>query len=164
MSARRTDQSFPHWSCAASATLLEFGSRHDDRDLGKDRVMKLTHLALWTADLEGSASFWSEYFDASVGDRYVSKNRPGFMSRFVTLPADDVRIELMEGPWVGPFAGEVCGWAHVAYSVGSAKSVDELAERFRRDGLLVSPPRRTGDGYYEAVVRSPEGVLIEIVE
>ena len=28
---------------------------------------------------------------------------------------------------------------------------------------LVSGPRRTGDGYFEAVVRSPEGALIEIV-
>jgi lactoylglutathione lyase len=49
-------------------------------------------------------------------------------------------------------------------SVGSKSQVDTFADRFRRDGLLVSDPRKTGDGYYEAVVRSPEGVLIEIVE
>ncbi|MEM7643791.1 MAG: VOC family protein [Pseudomonadota bacterium] len=126
--------------------------------------MKLSHIALWTADLEEAAAFWSTYFDARIGERYVSANRPGFVSRFLTLPDSDIRIELMEGPWVGPAQGEICGWAHIAYSVGSTEAVDKLADRFGRAGLLVSPPRRTGDGYYEAVVRSPEGVMIEIVE
>ena len=126
--------------------------------------MKLTHLALWTSDLERSSDFWRKYFAADIGERYASKNRPGFVSRFVKLPNNDVTIELMEGPWVRAYPGEVCGWAHVAYSVGSMESVDEIAERFRVDDLLVSAPRRTGDGYYEAVVRTPEGILIEIVE
>ena len=29
-------------------------------------------------------------------------------------------------------------------------------------GLLASPPRWTGDGFYEAVTSDPEGNLIEI--
>ena len=33
---------------------------------------------------------------------------------------------------------------------------------FEETGLLLSPPRRTGDGFYEAVVRTPEGILVEI--
>ncbi len=127
-------------------------------------MMKLTHIALWTTDLEAAARFWRDYFDADVGNRYDSRNRPGFASRFVTLPGEAVRIELMEGPWVTPHPGEAAGWAHIAYSAGSADAVDALAERFDRDGLLVSKPRTTGDGYYEAVVRSPDGTLIEIVE
>ena len=126
--------------------------------------MKLAHIALWTSDLETAARFWSDYFSAEIGGRYDSRNRPGFRSRFIRLPGTDIRIELMEGPWVTPHPGEACGWAHIALSVGSAAAVDDTAERFRRDGLLVSAPRRTGDGYYEAVVRSPEGILIEIVE
>lgn len=126
--------------------------------------MKLTHVALWTQDLEAAVVFWRDYFDVEVGDRYDSKNRPGFASRFVRLPGSDVRIEIMEGPWVKPHPGETCGWGHVAFSVGSTERVDAIAERFRRDGLLVSPPRRTGDGYYEAVVRATDDTLIEIVE
>ena len=125
--------------------------------------MKLTHLAIWTRDLERSADFWRNHFGADVGDKYVSQNRKGFASRFVKLPENDVRIELMEGSWVEDYPGEACGWAHVAYSVGSAKRVDEIAEHFGHHDLLVSAPRRAGDGYYEAVVRTPEGVLIEIV-
>ncbi len=126
-------------------------------------MMKLAHIALWTTDLEAAARFWRDYFDATIGGRYDSRNRPGFASRFVTLPGEEVRIELMEGPWVTPHPGEATGWAHIAYSAGSADAVDALAQRFDRDGLMVSPPRTTGDGYYEAVVRSPDGTLIEIV-
>lgn len=126
--------------------------------------MKLAHVALWTADIEQAARFWAAYFDAEIGPRYDSRNRAGFASRFVTLPGSGLRIEVMEGPWVGPNAGEASGWAHVALSVGSAAQVDALAARFLADGFLVSAPRRTGDGYYEAVVRSPDGTLIEIVE
>ena len=75
-----------------------------------------------------------------------------------------MRIELMEGPWVTPHPGEATGWAHIAYSTGSSEAVDRLAARFEADGLLVSVPRTTGDGYYEAVIRTPDGTLIEIVE
>jgi len=70
----------------------------------------------------------------------------------------------MQGPWVTPHPGEAAGWAHIAFSVGSAAAVDRLAQRFDTDGLLVSAPRTTGDGYYEAVIRAPDGTLIEIVE
>lgn len=125
--------------------------------------MKLAHIALWTSDLEAAARFWRDYFEAGIGQRYESRNRPGFASRFATLPGSDLRIELMEGPWVAPPPGEASGWAHVAFSVGSVAEVDRLAERFETDGLMVSAPRRTGDGFYEAVVRTPDGTLIEIV-
>jgi lactoylglutathione lyase len=40
--------------------------------------------------------------------------------------------------------------------------VDELAARCDADGLLVSAPRTTGDGYYEAVIAMPDGTRIEI--
>lgn len=126
--------------------------------------MKLAHMALWTHDLEAESRFWHDFFDAEVGDRYDSTNRPGLASRFVQLPDADVRIELMQGPWVTVHQGEASGWDHIALAVGSIARVVEIAERFRRDGLLVSAPRRTGDEYYEAVVRSPDGTVIEIVE
>ena len=126
--------------------------------------MKLAHIALWTTDLAASALFWEKYFQAEIGEKYISQNRQGFASIFVKLPNSEIRIELMEGPWVTPNPGEACGWAHVAYSVGSTGKVDEIAKQFEQDDLLVSAPRRTGDGYYEAVVRSPDGILIEIVE
>lgn len=75
-------------------------------------------------------------------------------------------IELMTGPWVADgmarARAEVPGWAHIAVSVGSNEAVDALARRLDEDGLLVSQPRMTGDGYYEAVARTPDGSLVEI--
>ena len=126
--------------------------------------MKLAHVALWTRDVEQAARFWAEFFDAKIGERYESRRREGFASRFVTLPESDLQVELMEGPWVGaPTGAEDVGWSHIALSVGGRDSVDRAAQRFAEAGLLVSWPRTTGDGYYEAVAKTPEGILIEIV-
>ncbi|HDZ1985595.1 TPA: glyoxalase/bleomycin resistance/extradiol dioxygenase family protein, partial [Klebsiella pneumoniae] len=44
-----------------------------------------------------------------------------------------------------------------------AEQVDAIAERAGAAGILISPPRTTGDGYYEAVIADPDGNLIEIV-
>lgn len=127
--------------------------------------MRIAHVALWTPDLDASAAFWARHFGAVVGEEYVSRNRPGFRSRFLRL-ADGAALELMTGPWLGDAAvdpAERAGWAHVAVDLGSEDAVRAAAERFTAEGCLVSGPRRTGDGYFEAVVRSPEGALIEIV-
>ncbi len=38
-----------------------------------------------------------------------------------------------------------------------------LVERLRAEGVrVVSGPRRTGDGYYEAVIEDPDGNLVEV--
>jgi lactoylglutathione lyase len=125
--------------------------------------MDIAHIALWTHDLEESATFWRRYFGAEVGDVYRSKRRPGFVSCLVTLPGARAKIELMAGPWITDAREmEQVGWDHVAISLGSAVAVDEMAVRCDIDGLLVSPPRTTGDGFYEAVISTPDGTRIEI--
>ncbi len=126
--------------------------------------MPIAHVALWTADLDAAAAFWTRHFAAVVGDEYVSRNREGFRSRFVRF-AEGPAIELMTGPWLdGAPAdpGERIGWTHLAVSLGSEAAVDAAAARLAAEGALVSPPRHTGDGYYEAVARTPEGALVEI--
>lgn len=125
--------------------------------------MAIAHVALWTDDLDASVRFWVDNFGALAGEEYASRNRPGFRSRFLRF-ADGAALEIMTGPWIGKAAdaAERPGWAHVAVSLGSVEAVDALARRFETEGRLVSGPRRTGDGYYEAVIRSPEGALVEI--
>jgi len=55
------------------------------------------------------------------------------------------------------------GYIHLAFSVGSAREVDELTDRLRADGYRVlGGPRTTGDGYYESCVLGPEDNQIEI--
>lgn len=124
--------------------------------------MKLAHIALWTRDLDAAATFWQTLFGATVGEPYRSQRRPGFVSRFAALPGG-VQIELMTGPWIAaePDA-ERPGWDHVALSLGSTEAVNALAARCRQDGCLVSGPRTTGDGFYEAVLAMPDGTRIEI--
>jgi lactoylglutathione lyase len=124
--------------------------------------MKLAHIALWTRDLDAAAAFWQTLFGATVGEPYRSQRRPGFVSCFAALPGG-VQVELMTGPWIAaePDA-ERPGWDHVALSLGSAEAVNALAARCRQDGCLVSGPRTTGDGFYEAVLAMPDGTRIEI--
>ncbi|GGL54407.1 VOC family protein [Wenxinia marina] len=126
-------------------------------------MARVEHVALWTRDLEGQAAFWADVFGATLGPVYESRNRPGFRSVFATLP-DGPRLELMTGPWVGAAATtEDEGWAHVAVALGDRAAVDAAAARMRTAGRLVSGPRETGDGYYEAVIRAPGGCLVEIM-
>jgi lactoylglutathione lyase len=138
-------------------------------------VTRVAHVALWTADegrLERLREFYETYFGGRAGPRYESARRRGFVSYFVEFrddagAADAVRLELMTAPGVftRPPGDDIAGWAHVALSVGSREAVDALAARLAADpGVpVVSGPRLTGDGYYEAVVRDPDGNLVEIV-
>jgi len=125
--------------------------------------VRIQHVALWTRDIEAAARFWADYFGARVGDRYESARRPGFVSRFVGLEGG-AAIELMTGPWLAAAEPEHEreGWAHIAITVGSREMVRSLAERLQAAGLLVSAPRLTGDGFFEAVARTPDGALVEI--
>jgi lactoylglutathione lyase len=141
---------------------------------------RIAHVALWTSDLERAAAFWERHFGAVVGPLYRSARRPGFASRFVAL-GDGPAIELMTAPWIDAGAGDAMpppsatppredaaeiaerrGWAHVAVSLGSEDAVRALAARMEAAGHLLSPPRLTGDGFFEAVLSDPDGNLVEI--
>ena len=126
-------------------------------------AVRIVHVALWTRDLDKAAGFWQAHFGAAIGPVYASARRPGFTSRFATLP-EGPSLELMSAPWIGSDDGPVerSGWAHIALSLGSADAVRNTASRLEEFGLLVSAPRMTGDGFYEAVVQDHDGNLIEI--
>jgi len=128
-----------------------------------EESMRLAHVALWTRDITTAAEFWRKYFNAEVGPLYHSARRPGFTSCFIRLTPDSLQIELMTGPWVAARAADEClGWDHIAVSLGDADAVDAFAERCAANGILLSGPRRTGDGFYEAVIVAPDGTRVEI--
>lgn len=126
--------------------------------------MKIAHMALWTQDLEQQARFWVSFFDGKINEKYRSKTNPGFESYFVKI-GEEIAIELMTKPGlIGQQPdNNRRGWVHLAISVGGNENVDAIAMQAQGQGILVSGPRTTGDGYYEAVIKDPDGNLIEIV-
>ena len=125
-------------------------------------TVRIEHIGLWVRDLDAVAAFYQKYFAARVGALYQNP-RKGFASRFLEFGAG-ARLEIMTRTDVSERSGaELLGLAHVAIAIGAESAVDALAARFRQEGIVVdSGPRRTGDGYYECVVRDPEGNRVEI--
>jgi lactoylglutathione lyase len=123
---------------------------------------RLEHVGIWVQNIDTVAAFYVKYFGAVVGELYENP-RKGFRSRFVAFGAG-ARLEIMtRGDVTERAPTEQLGIAHVALCIGDEAAVDALAARLIRDGLTPdSGPRRTGDGYYECVVRDPEGNRIEI--
>ena len=126
--------------------------------------MNIAHVALWTRSLNAQVQFWETVFNGRSNERYVSKNRPGFESHFITLD-NGPTIELMTLPDLpdAPAHPEFIGWAHIAITVGRVETVDAMAEKARQQDKLASPARWTGDGFYEAVILDPDGNRIELV-
>jgi lactoylglutathione lyase len=137
-------------------------------------VVTVEHLAVWTRDaasLDRLRDFYAQHFGATATARYASARRPGFLSYFLSFPGGGTRVELMTASGVAPAspapggrAPEALGYAHLALRLGSREAVDATAARLRAAGVPVeSGPRTTGDGYYEALVRDPDGNAVEIM-
>lgn len=126
--------------------------------------MKIAHVALWTRNLDAQVTFWESVFGGRSNARYVSQNRAGFASHFITLEGGPT-VELMAVPDLpdAPSYPEFVGWAHIAIAVGSRADVDRMAAQARETNTLLSAPRMTGDGFYEAVIADPDGNRIELV-
>jgi lactoylglutathione lyase len=124
--------------------------------------VRLEHVGLWVRDLDTVAEFYARYFQASIGARYEN-TRKGFESRFLVF-SGGARLEIMRRNDVTTRGGDnQLGLAHVALTVGDEAAVDALAARLSADGFVpIDGPRRTGDGYYECVVKDPEGNRVEI--
>jgi 2-haloacid dehalogenase len=120
-----------------------------------DPAGSINHVAAWVSDLDRARAFYERWFKATAGTKYSSTKRD-FQSYFLSLNTG-ARLELMNSPT------EAARPAHLAVSVGSREAVDRLIQNMVVAGVrVVSHPRLTGDGYYEAVVADSEGNLVEI--
>lgn len=127
--------------------------------------MRLAQVAIWCTDLETLRAFYERYFAARANDKYVNAAK-GFESYFLTLP-NGGQIELMRRESVPSRMDHVerIGIVHLGIEVASNAIVDELTREIC-GALGQAPadgPRWTGDGYYESIVRDPEGNRLLIV-
>ena len=123
---------------------------------------KVTHIGIYTVDLERMKDFYVKYFDAECNEKYV--NDEGFSSYFLTFDSD-VRVEIMGNTNLEyhAFKDLESGMNHLAFSVGSKENVIALTKQLEEDGYAItSQPQMTGDGYYESKVSDPDGNSIEI--
>jgi lactoylglutathione lyase len=102
---------------------------------------------------------------ATAGQGYKNATK-GFESCLLSFK-DGARIEVVSAKSVAltqPQQGtQPLGLTHLAICVGVDADLDTLAQRLCSDGVpVVDGPRRTGDGYYEAVALDPDGNRIEI--
>jgi lactoylglutathione lyase len=123
----------------------------------------IEHVALWTQDLERSKNFYVKYFKGVSNAKYVNSSK-GFESYFISF-GNGGRLELMKKVNIhAPDVKDRLGYAHIAFGFPSKEKVDALTEVFRIDGYeIAGEPRTTGDGYYESIIKDPDGNLIELV-
>lgn len=126
-------------------------------------LMKIEHVAIWVIDLEKMKGFYESYFNGQSNDKYYNPVRK-FESYFLTFESG-ARLEIMRQVGIDqePRHNQT-GWAHLAFTLGSKKAVDELTAKLNEEGYpILNGPRTTGDGYYESVIEDPEGNLVELM-
>lgn len=124
----------------------------------------ITHVAIYTMNLEQMKTFYETYFDAKSNEKY--ENASGFSSYFLMFDSG-ARLELMSHIELKyrEVVDRMTGLSHIAFSVGSKEVVITLTNRLHQDGYqVVSGPRHTGDGYFESAVLDPDGNCVEITE
>ena len=126
--------------------------------------MQIEHVALETAQLERLREFYQRYFAASASQLYHNP-KTGLKTYFLSFQ-NASRLELMSWPEsTAPVEKTVrCGPHHLAFYLDGKEKVDGLTLQLQQDGCrVVSPPRVTGDGYYESCILDPDGNRIELV-
>lgn len=126
--------------------------------------MNITHVAVYVRDLEKSKDFYTRFFEGTSNEKY--ENAHGFSSYFITF-SQGAKLELMTHKELveKEAMDRTTGWSHIAFSVGTKEKVLALTESIVSEGYaLLSPPRTTGDGYFESCVSDPDGNRVEITE
>lgn len=125
--------------------------------------MNIDHLAIWTNNLEGLRTFYTQYFDGKTKEKYVNQSK-GFESYFIHF-GEGASLEIMSRTDVNNTVdGENLGLCHFAFTLESEEHIAQMTELLRKDGYTVaSELRLTGDGFYESTVLDPDGNRIELV-
>ncbi|MFT3914420.1 MAG: HAD-IA family hydrolase [Anaeromyxobacteraceae bacterium] len=121
--------------------------------------MRFGHLGIEVEDLFAMEQFYRAALGLELRYRYVSRNTPGL--RTVMLGRDGLELELLSRPRA-PAGAPARSAGHLSVAV---EDVDAAFARLAALGLLgagFEPPRDTGDGFREAMLRDPEGNVLEL--
>lgn len=128
--------------------------------------MKIDHIAINVADLNGAKNFFETYFQAKANNMYHN-TRTGLRTYFLSFD-DRCRVELMNRPGIEASSSLNLmrdGYVHLSFNAGSKEAVDGLTHRLAEAGFeVIDGPRTTGDGYYESSICGFENIIIEITE
>ena len=119
----------------------------------------LTHVALWTHQMDRSIDFYRKYCGLEV---VHERSKPG-SGRVAWISENNKKprfvIVLIEKPFTNSAPN---AFAHFGFSCGSRADVDALAEDARIEGILAMEPRDAGPivGYH-CVVNDPDGNPVE---
>lgn len=128
-------------------------------------MIKIDHIAMYVADLEGARKFFNDFFGATSNEMYHNP-KTGLRTYFLTFP-EGGKLEIMSRPEVDVVNNPVfrSGFIHLSFSLGSRTEVDRLTCLLSSHGYeVLSGPRITGDGYYESCIRGFEDNLLELTE
>lgn len=125
--------------------------------------MNISHIAIYTKNLETMKSFYCHYFGGVSNAKYTNPVKR-LESYFISFDSG-AKLELMRKAEIFKPAEteERFGFTHIAFKQDSKQAVLDLTETLRADGFVIAgEPRTTGDGYFESLVLDPEGNRIEI--
>lgn len=120
--------------------------------------MKLHHIGIEVRDLYRMELFYKKVFGLKTAYRYISLNQPGL--RTAVLENGDFRMELLERPTNGDIKTELRqNRFHLSLET---KDTEMEYGRLKNMGLEPTPPRVSGDGFREFMIKDPEENIIEI--
>lgn len=128
--------------------------------------MIIEHIAIWTRNLEGLASFYITFFSATPNKKYVNE-KTGFESYFLSFKSG-ARLELMYKKTIPENLNDTekeehLGIIHLAIGVDTMQEVDNKCKELLNAGFkILNGPRKTGDGYYEFVTLDSDNNRLEV--
>ena len=121
-------------------------------------AMKLDHLGIEVQDLYTMELFYRSVLGFKPRYRYVSLNTPDL--RTVFLERDGLSLELLERPRGKDFLSRRPN--HIALSLDDVDAEYCRITELAFPGVVIKPPRNTGDGFREVELRDPEGNVVEL--
>jgi len=124
--------------------------------------MNISHIAVWTFNIERLKDFYVKYFNCTANKKYQNKIKK-LETYFLSFDSG-AKLEIMNIPGLQKNVPELkTGYAHIAISAGSKENVVEITGKIKNDGIKIkSEPRTTGDGFFESIIIDPDGNEIEI--